>query len=78
MLPHICDVALVADTGNTAMLCCLYYCMYCVQIDTIFAGLDLSSSQEVCFTEFVAAALGRQQLDERRLRYAFDRIDYGE
>eukprot|EP00953_Heterococcus_sp_UTEX-ZZ885_P027848 14892-Heterococcus_DN1.PRE.4 len=46
------------------------------EIDTIFAGLDLSSSQEVCFTEFVAAALGRQQLDERRLRYAFDRIDY--
>ncbi|CAM9793105.1 unnamed protein product [Discosporangium mesarthrocarpum] len=50
------------------------------EVDDIFIGVDLAKSGKISYTEFIAAALNRQgplrQLDERRLKYAFERMDY--
>lgn len=41
----------------------------------MFESADIDNGKELHFNEFLAATLGMRQLDERRLRLAFDRLD---
>ncbi|CAM9231422.1 unnamed protein product [Discosporangium mesarthrocarpum] len=45
-------------------------------IRAIFESVDLDKNGELQFNDFLAATLGRRDLDERRMRLAFDRLDF--
>jgi Ca2+-binding EF-hand superfamily protein len=42
----------------------------------IFDGVDIDGSGSLSLNDFLAASINRRDLDERRLRLAFDRLDY--
>lgn len=42
----------------------------------MFDAADVDNSKELHFNEFLAATLGRRELDDRRLQLAFDRLDF--
>ena len=45
-------------------------------VQAIFNGVDVDGSGSLSLTDFLAASMNRRDLDERRLRLAFDRLDY--
>lgn len=45
-------------------------------IRKLFGSFNVDNGKEIHFNEFLAATLGKRALDERRLRLAFDRLDY--
>ena len=45
-------------------------------IHALFESVDVDNGKEINFNEFLAATLGKRALDERRLRLAFDRLDF--
>lgn len=45
-------------------------------VRTLFNSVKVDNAKELYFNEFLAATLGRRELDERRLRLAFDRLDF--
>lgn len=62
--------------------CFLWWWSYAVvvviaaDIHALFASVDVDNGNAVNFNEFLAATLERRELDERRLKLAFDRLDY--
>lgn len=44
-------------------------------VDRLFEGISVGDSDQISYSNFVAAAINRSQLDERRLRLAFDKLD---
>ncbi|CAM9511558.1 unnamed protein product [Chrysoparadoxa australica] len=47
-----------------------------MEAEMMFDSMDLNGAGKVCFNDFLAASLARRELDEGRLRVAFDRLDY--
>ncbi|CAM9623497.1 unnamed protein product, partial [Scytosiphon promiscuus] len=45
-------------------------------IRSLFTSVDVDNGKELNFNEFLAATLERRQLDEMRLKLAFDRLDF--
>lgn len=45
-------------------------------IRALFTSVDVDNGNELNFNEFLAATLERRQLDEMRLKLAFDRLDF--
>lgn len=50
--------------------------VYAADIRAIFASVDVDNGNELNFNEFLAATLERRQLDDMRLKLAFDRLDF--
>ncbi|CAN0101184.1 unnamed protein product [Sphacelaria rigidula] len=51
--------------------------LFCAaEIQAMFDAADVDNSKELHFNEFLAATLGRRELDDRRLQLAFDRLDF--
>lgn len=50
--------------------------VYAADTRAIFASVDVDNGNELNFNEFLAATLERRQLDEMRLKLAFDRLDF--
>lgn len=46
------------------------------EIRALFDSVDVDNGKELHFSEFLAATLERRELDNRRLRLAFDRLDF--
>lgn len=42
----------------------------------MFEAANVDNGKELHFNDFLAATLGRRDLDERRLTLAFDRLDF--
>lgn len=51
-------------------------CDFAGDIREMFESADVDNGKELHFNEFLAATMGRRDLDERRLRLAFDRLDF--
>lgn len=51
--------------------------VFLADIRSLFASVDVNNDGKgLNFNEFLAATLERRELDERRLRIAFDRLDF--
>lgn len=46
------------------------------ELRALFNSMDVDNGKELNFNEFLAATLERRKLDKRRLRLAFDRLDF--
>ena len=57
--------------------CCSWRrCIFVADIEALFTSVDVDHGKELNFNEFLAATLERRQLDEMRLKLAFDRLDF--
>ena len=55
---------------------CVVRCTSAEELRALFNSMDVDNGKELNFNEFLAATLERRKLDKRRLKLAFDRLDF--